>query len=60
MIAALERIAAEPVEVEPAAAGHENPLAGSARVEEALQVVAPPVVLVDLVEDPELRGLLLP
>lgn len=53
MVAPLQRVAAEPVEVKPPATGHEDPLSGGAAVVDALHVVAPAPVLVDLVEHPE-------
>jgi len=53
MVTALQRIAAEAVQVEPPAAGDEDLLAARPAVVEPLQVIAPAAVLVDLVEDPQ-------
>jgi hypothetical protein len=56
-VAALERIAAEAVEIQPCRAGDEGALFRSARVVQPLQVNAPAAELVDLVEEPEVaRG----
>jgi hypothetical protein len=52
VITPLQRIAAEAVQIQTAAAGHENALAARAAVIDALEVVAPLTVLVDLVEHP--------
>ena len=56
VIAALQRVAAEAVEVEARAARDQDALAAAPAVVEALQVPAPGAVLVDLVEDPQPRG----
>ena len=55
MVAALQRIAAEAVEVELGAARDQDLLAGLLVVVETLQVVPPFAVLVQLVERPQLR-----
>ncbi len=57
MEAALERVAAEPVGVEPGASDHEDPtLCRGPCVVQSFEVVPPVPVLVDLVEDPETAG----
>jgi hypothetical protein len=53
MVAALQRIASEPVQVQAPAARHQDALPGPAAVVDALEVVPPPPVLVDFVEHPE-------
>ena len=56
VIPPLKRIAPKPIEVEPAAARDQDPLSARPAVVNALQVVAPAPVLVDLVEEPEAAG----
>ena len=53
VVAALQRIAAKAVHVEACAPGHQDPDAPRSRVIQALEVVAPAPVLVDLVEHPQ-------
>ena len=60
VVAALQRVAAEAVEVEPSAAGDEDALSAPTAVVQTLEIVAPAPVLVELVEHPELRGRQLP
>jgi hypothetical protein len=60
VVSALKRIAAEPVQIETAAAGHQNALPRPPAVVYALEVVPPPSVLVDLIERPERGGRQLP
>ena len=55
VVTALQGVAAKPVEIEAGAAGDEDRLATAACVEEPLEVVAPASILVELVEDPQLR-----
>ena len=56
VVTSLQRIAAEAVQIETAAAGYENALPLRAAVIDALQIVAPLTVLVDLVEHPQWRS----
>jgi hypothetical protein len=55
VIAPLEGVAAEAVEVEPRAARDEDALSPAPAVVEALEEAAPRAVLVDLVEHPQAR-----
>ena len=55
VVSPLERIAAEAIKVQPPAAGHEDLLPRRPVVEEALEVIPPGPVLVQLIEDPERR-----
>ena len=55
MVTTLQGIATEPIEIQPGAAGHQNALTTRSAVVETLEVIAPPAVLVNLVEDPERR-----
>jgi len=56
VVAALQRIAAVAVEVEPRAPGDQNALAARPAVERPLEKAAPGPVLVNLVEDPQAPG----
>ena len=55
VVAALQRVAAEAVEIEAGAARDQDPLARAPPVVQTLEPVPPAAVLVDLVEHPELR-----
>src|ERR1700693_3290441 len=55
VVASLERIATEAVEVQTSAPRDQDALAPARRVVQALEEVAPGAVLVDLVEEPRLR-----
>src|SRR5262249_9031988 len=57
VVPALERVATEPVDVEPSAPGDEDALPTTLDVVHTLEEVAPGAILVDLVENPEItRG----
>ena len=56
VVTSLQRIAAEAVQIETAAAGDENALPLRTAVIDALHIVAPLTVLVDLVEHPKRRS----
>ena len=56
VVAALERIASKAVEVQPRTSGDENLLPARAAIEQPLEEISPGAVLVELVEDPQLRG----
>lgn len=49
VVAALQRVAAEAIKVQPGAAGDQDPLPASAAVIKAFEIVPPTAVLVDLV-----------
>ena len=53
MVAALQRVAAEPEQLQPPAARYQYSLTLPGHVVESLEVVAPPPVLVDFVEHPK-------
>ena len=55
VVAALQGLATEAIEVESPAAGHQDALAAAAAVVEALEIVPPAPVPVDFVEHPERR-----
>ena len=61
MITSLQRVSAEAVEIEAAAACDEDLLSGAPVVVEPLQIITPLTVLVYLIKDPQLaNGELMP
>lgn len=60
VITALQRIAAETIEIKAPASGDQNLLPSRSLVEQSFEVVPPLAIFVELVEDPELRHRQLP
>src|SRR5579883_2871826 len=56
MVATLQRVASEAIKVQPGAARDEDPPSARPPVIEALEIVPPTPVLVDLIEYPEFSG----